>query len=211
MVDRPATPEEKVLAMFQIADREGREFDEVKIRRIYGAPPVPADRQPISRPASSERAELISLEEQAARREDEVLRKAAEAQLLKEAEAAAGSDVLLQLRRALERNAALEAQLSERTGAAFPPQPQAPEVPAPGSSAPVVVASTEGAVPEDERPNRNWSASALKAYAAEHGIVIPRNGVAMSATAILEVVITALDAGTEPQVADFQEVELSHV
>ena len=52
-----------------------------------------------------------------------------------------------------------------------------------------------------ERPSAKWSATALREYAAEHGIAVPRNGVGLSAMAILEAIMAAESPVEQPESA----------
>lgn len=186
MVDQALPPQQKLYARLALAEQTGKLFDERIERQALGLE-MPTDREPIFIPEAQERSDLTRREEAQAKAEDARLQDAAREAMRREAEIAGTADATLQLRRLQERNAELERQLAERTGAEFPPPSPVAEVPAAGETQVV-----------GERPDQRWTKEAILEWARERQIAVPRSGVGLSRDAVLDHVLGELEQGDPP-------------
>ena len=185
--DRPASPEEKLYTRLELAQKQGKAFDEELERRLLGLP-MPTGRPPIvvpespSRTASTLRADAVD----------------ALQQIKQEAQEASEEDLRKQLAELKAEKARLEARVAEVTGTT-PPAP-APQPSAPASSPTADTTAFPGGLPSEQ-----WTARQLIEFNRASGLApLPRGGTGMSKRAILDHILGELakqpaeDASTAP-------------
>lgn len=174
-MDRPDPPLVKLGIRQAQAEEQGKEFDEVRERKVLGLPPVQG-RPPVFIAASKARATMIAREES---QPDPI------------AEEAAGvssdeKDAIIAEQRA--QIAEMQRQLAEVLGKPLPEQKVEKPKPGPGKF---------GEVPDGE-PSMDWTLNQLKEFVKREAMPpLPKNGFGASKAMVLEHIAENTPKATE--------------
>ncbi len=174
--DRPASPEVKLYVRLELAQKQGKAFDEALERRLLGLPPAKG-REP------------VAVEEAPARTASTLRADAVDALAQIKVEAQAGGEEDLRKENALLKAqlAAAQGQVAEVTGAT-PPVP-VPQPAAPSSSPTADMTAFPAGVPSEA-----WTATQLREFNRASGLApLTRGGVGLSKRFILDHVLSELE------------------
>jgi len=170
VVNRPATPEEKLALRRDQAERFGKAFDENIERSVMGLPTV---EDPIIIAESPDRRNLTQQEDRRGQRELEA-----------QAAAARQRADMEELREATSRIKELERQVRELQGLPAEPDTRQP-------------AAEEDLRGEGELPNEHWTKMQIMEYARVNALTAPEGGVNATKVAWLDTILTQIGPSEE--------------